>query len=100
MRLLWPARWRPTATTLSTTSKKFVGYGDVASDRPGLSTTTLTPNDVLQIDYTLLRLNPPRPPTTPIRFIALSGALVPPGAHLFSLELGDDSVLRTIAVTY
>ena len=51
-----------------------------------------------------LRLNPPRPPTAPIRFIALTGALVPPGAYLFSLELGDDSgddsVLRTIAVTY
>ena len=44
--------------------KEFVGYGYVASGRAGLSTTTPTPNgdqinDVLQIDYTLLRLPEP-----------------------------------------
>ncbi len=44
--------------------KEFVGYGYLASGRAGLSTTTPTPNgdqinDVLQIDYTLLRLPEP-----------------------------------------
>ena len=44
------------------------------------------------------------PSNDPHTFYRFDRRLVPPGAHLFSLELGDDggddSVLRTIAVTY